>query len=114
MGILDEPPVGTKRSSMGTRISLLLAVATPIALLACRTWIVARITKGVQHKFDEELEELRTTLRNNEERFKSDLRQKETEIDALRNNVLSGSAGRQTLLDKRRFERGRKDLDGCQ
>ena len=77
--------------------SLGLAIATPtlttIALVACKTWITAWITKGVEHQLDVKLENL-----------KSDLRQNEAEIDALRNNVLSGSAGRQTLLDKRRFE----------
>jgi len=50
------------------------------------------------------LEELRAELRKNEERFKSDLREKEAEISTLRNSVLSGSATRQALLDKRRFE----------
>jgi hypothetical protein len=87
-----------------TWISLLLAIATPITLLACRTWIIARITKGVQYNFDVELEEIRAALRTNEEQLKSGLREKEAEIGTLRNTVLSGSAGRQTLLDKRRFE----------
>jgi hypothetical protein len=50
------------------------------------------------------LEELRAELRKNEERVKSDLRDKEDEISTLRKSVLSGSAGRQALLDKRRFE----------
>jgi hypothetical protein len=47
---------------------------------------------------------LRAELRKNEESFKSDLRDKEAEISTLRTNILSGSAGRQALLDKRRFE----------
>jgi hypothetical protein len=85
-------------------ISLGLIILASAALLASKNWIIARITKGVQHGFDVKLEEIRTTLRNNEEQFRSGLRAKETEIDALRNNVLSGSASRQTLLDKRRFE----------
>jgi hypothetical protein len=51
------------------------------------------ITKGVQHKFDVKLENLRSALR-----------EKEVEIGTLRNTVLSGSVSRQTLLDKRRFE----------
>jgi hypothetical protein len=85
-------------------ISLGLIILASAALLASKNWIIARITRGVQHGFDIKLEEIRTTLRNNEEQFRSGLRAKETEIDALRNNVLSGSASRQTLLDKRRFE----------
>ena len=85
-------------------ITLLLAVATPIALVAFKTSITTWITKGIEHDFEVKLENLRATLRTSEEQFKSALRDKETEIDALRNNVLSGTAGRQTLLDKRRFE----------
>ena len=85
-------------------VSLALAIASPIALLGFRTWIVAWITKGVEHDFNVKLENLRATLKTSEDQFRSDLRVKETEIDALRNTVLSGSAGRQALLDKRRFE----------
>src|SRR5271156_5347272 len=88
--------------------SFALAIATPIAfpiaLVACKTWITAWITKGVEHDFNVKLENIRATLKVSEEQFKSDLRKKEAEIDVLRNNVLSGSAARQTLLDKRRFE----------
>jgi hypothetical protein len=89
-------------------VSLFLAIAIPIAIsmvvFASKNWITARITKGVQHDFDVKLETLRAALRTSEEHLKSDLRDRETEIDALRNNVLSGSAARRTLLDKRRFE----------
>jgi hypothetical protein len=84
-------------------LSSLVAVGTPIALVIFRSGIADWITKGIQHEFDVKLENLRTTLRNNEEQFKSDLRDKEAEIVALRDSVLSGSANRQTLLDKRRF-----------
>jgi hypothetical protein len=91
-------------STMVAWASLLLAVATPIALFACRSWIIARITKGVQHEFDVKLEKFRATLKTSEEQLKSGLREKEAEISTLRNTVLSGSANRQTLLDKRRFE----------
>jgi hypothetical protein len=88
--------------SLATNLGLIILV--PLVLFAFKNWIIARITKGVQYGFDVKLEEIRTTLRNNEEQFRSGLRAKETEIDALRNNVLSGSASRETLLDKRRFE----------
>src|ERR1700722_19216615 len=50
------------------------------------------------------LETIRADLRGIEERLKSDLRLKESEISALRDGVLSGRAQRQTLLDKRRLE----------
>ena len=85
-------------------VSLLVAIAIPIVLFVFKNLIIAWITKGVQHDFDVQLETLRASLRTSEELLKSDLREKETEIDSLRNNVLSGSAGRRTLLDKRRFE----------
>jgi hypothetical protein len=69
-----------------------------------RNWIRARIEKGVQHGFDVKIEALRAELRKAEEKFKSELRDKEAEIATLRSNVLAGSASRQALLDKRRFE----------
>ena len=63
------------------------------ALLLGRRWFEAKIEKGVEHKFNEKLEN-----------FRADLRNKEAEISALRDGVLSGRAQRQALLDKRRFE----------
>jgi hypothetical protein len=84
--------------------SLIISLVLPIVVFMARHWIVARITKGVQHQFDERLEKVRADLRRTEELLKSELRDKEAAITALRNNVLSGSAGRQALLDKRRFE----------
>jgi hypothetical protein len=85
-------------------LSIALWVALPVTVFLARNWLLAWISKGVQHHFDAKLEELRAELRKNEELFKSDLRDKEAEISTLRNTVLSGSAGRQALLDKRRFE----------
>ena len=57
-----------------------------------------------QKVFDRQIEEVRAELRNSEERFKSGLRDRETEIATLRNSLLAGSAIRQALFDKRRFE----------
>ncbi len=74
------------------------------ALFFGRQWLVARIEKGVQHGFDSRLEAIRAELRASEERLKSTLRDRENEIALLRNTVLAGSASRQSLLDKRRFE----------
>jgi hypothetical protein len=85
-------------------LSICISIGLPLAIFVARNWVVAWITKGVQHRFDVKIEEVRAELRKNEERFKSDLRDKESEISALRASVLSGSAGRQSLLDKRRFE----------
>jgi hypothetical protein len=85
-------------------LSICISVGVPLAIFVSRNWLVAWISNSVQHRFNVQIEELRAELRKNEERFKSDLRDKEAEISTLRNNVLSGSAGRQALLDKRRFE----------
>jgi hypothetical protein len=73
-------------------------------LFAGKNWLKARIERGVQHRFDQRLEQLRTELRNTEEQFKGELRTKESEIAALRDGVLSGRIGRQALLDKRRLD----------
>jgi hypothetical protein len=54
--------------------------------------------------FNEQIERVRSELRRNEEQFKADLQGKEAQISALRNSVLSGSANRQALADKRRLE----------
>ncbi len=69
-----------------------------------RKWLVRHIEKGVEHRFDERLERLRTDLRKAEEEFKNGLHQKQAELTALRETVLSGRASRQALIDKRRLE----------
>ena len=73
--------------------SLIVPGLLALVLFAARHWIIAQVTGSVQHQFNERIEAV-----------KSDLRNREAEIAALRANVLAGSAGRQALLDKRRFE----------
>ena len=85
-------------------VSLGVSVGTPVAFFVGRNWLKARIEKGVQHHFDRQIEGVRAEFRQNEERLKSDLRDRESEISALRNAVLDGSASRQSMLDKRRFK----------
>jgi hypothetical protein len=85
-------------------VSVFLWLVAPIVIFISRHWIIARISQGVQHHFNREIEKLRADLRKSEEQYKSGLRDSEAEMAALRNSVLSGSAGRQALLDKRRFE----------
>ena len=85
-------------------VSVILWIVAPIAIFISRHWIIAYVSKGVQHHFDREIEKLRADLRKSEEEYKSGLRDSEAKMAALRNSVLSGSAGRQALLDKRRFE----------
>jgi len=85
-------------------LPICISLGVPIAAFLARNWFVAWISNRVQHRFNVKIEELRAELRKSEERFKSDLRDKEAEISALRNSLLGGSASRQALLDKRRFE----------
>jgi hypothetical protein len=78
--------------------------AFAVILWLSRTAIQARITKSVQHEFDEKLETLRTTLRKNEEVFKAELREKAAQIEVLRSGAISGLMNRQAVLYKRRIE----------
>ncbi|MHC1752103.1 hypothetical protein [Humidesulfovibrio sp.] len=80
--------------------SVLLGVAMSIAGLLLRT----RLTKSVQHEFDRKIEDLRNVLRKDEESFRADLKSKESQIEALRNGVLTSKAKRQEMLDERRIE----------
>jgi hypothetical protein len=64
----------------------------------------AKVEKGIQHNFDQKLEELRAQLRRDEEELKADLRSRDDEIAALRSGALSGMVSRQAALDKRRLE----------
>jgi hypothetical protein len=77
----------------GLSISLAVNVVILAALLAGKKSIEAGIEKSIQHRLDAKLEAT-----------KSDLRAKEAEISALREMVLSGTAQRKALLDKRKLE----------
>jgi hypothetical protein len=89
------------------QLALISTISSWVLIVAAfigRNWLKARVENGVQHGFDRKIEQIRAELRESEERLKSDLRDRETEIASLRSTVLSGSAGRQAMLDKRRFE----------
>jgi hypothetical protein len=75
-----------------------------IGIFVGRNWLKAKIERSVQHTFDARLENLRADLRGTEERLKSELRMKETEISVLRDGALSGRALRQAPVDRRRLE----------
>ncbi len=75
-----------------------------LALWLLRSVISTRLTKSVQHEFEQKMETLRTNLRNGEELFKAELRAKETQIEVLRSAAMSGLASRQAALDKRRID----------
>jgi hypothetical protein len=74
------------------------ASITPTVILAVVLWlsrhlIITRLTNSVKHEFDGKLEALRT-----------DLRLRESEIDALRASAITTMANRRAALDKRRLE----------
>jgi hypothetical protein len=95
---------GIEMPDLVASLSLILAIGVPLVVFASRNWIASWISKRVQHGFDVRIENIRADLRTSEERLKSDLREKEAEITSLRTSIFSGSAARQTLLDKRRFD----------
>src|SRR4051812_28293567 len=70
----------------------------PAGVLASALWfsrksIAAGIEQSVRHHFENKLEALR-----------SELRTREGELNALRDHVLGGQAGRQALVTKRQIE----------
>ncbi|WP_194249543.1 hypothetical protein [Chitinibacter fontanus] len=74
------------------------------ALWLVRKLIITRLSRSVQHEFDQKLEIVRADLRASEEKFKAALREKEAEIAALRSGALSAIASRQAAIEKRRLE----------
>lgn len=68
-----------------------------------RSLIITRLRASVRHEFNQKIENLKSSLRESEESFKSELRLKETQIEALRSGALSGLASRQAVLDERRI-----------
>lgn len=82
----------------------LLLLVVPFALLGLRAYIRAVAEKSVQHSYDARLESLKGEIRQSEERLKSELRNNESEIAALRDGALGGRASRLAMLDKRRLE----------
>ena len=66
-------------------------------------WYRGRIEKGIQHKFDGRLEDLRSALRRDEEKLKADLRQQDEKIATLRAGALAQMNSRRVGLDQRRL-----------
>ena len=75
-----------------------------LALWLGRNLLITRLSKSVEHEFNEKLEALRAQLRQGEERLKADLRTKEAEIAALRSGAMAALASRQMAVDNRRLE----------
>ncbi|QKK16292.1 hypothetical protein [Rhizobium indicum] len=68
------------------------------------TYYKAAIEKGVQHRLDLKLEEVRSQFRQEEEKYKQALGAQDAKISALRSGALAGLANRSMSLDKRRLE----------
>ena len=62
------------------------------------------VEKGIQHKFDEALERIKSSLRLEEEKLKSTVAAEQARINSLQQLVLSGVSTRNQALDKRRLE----------
>ena len=77
----------------------------------CRNLITTRLTNAVRHEYNEKIENLKAELRKSEEIFKSELREKEKEIEVLRGGALSGLANRQALLYQRQIDAAEKLWD---
>ncbi len=75
-----------------------------LVLWFSRNFIAALVAKGLEHKFNARLEEIRAELREKEELLRADLRTRESEISALRSGAITAMASRQIALDRRRIE----------
>jgi hypothetical protein len=75
-----------------------------VALWLARNVIITRLTRSVQHEFDVHLEGIRTQLRNSEETFKAELRQRDDAIAAARSASLSALTASRGVFDKRRID----------
>ena len=84
--------------------ALVLNGALILAIFMGRNAIKAFIERGVEHSFNTRLAKLEGDLRKSEHEFRSSLRLKEAEIEALRSGALAGMASRQELLTKRRID----------
>lgn len=83
---------------------LLLTFALPIAILAGRVWLKSFIEGRVKVGVERQIEAIRTEIRQSEERLKSDLRMKESQIAALVDGALGGRAARVTAVETRQLE----------
>lgn len=84
------------------------AVAVPIIITGIFYFtpeaLKSLIDRLIGYRFDRQIEVLRAELRKSEETFLHQLRTKDSEIAAIREGALTGLAGRQAHLDRRRIE----------
>lgn len=75
-----------------------------LALWLSRALITARLTRSVQHEFDERIEQLKSEFRAAEKTLEARLAERSAELESLRAGALSGITQRRALVDKRRLE----------
>lgn len=87
-----------------------LSTSTALGVIGFALGVIfkAEVERRVQHRFDKQLEELRSKLNQDEEEFRANLRRKDEELAALRSGALSGLMNRNAALDNRRLEAAQK------
>ncbi|MHA6204794.1 hypothetical protein ACXU4B_10245 [Dyella soli] len=82
---------------------------TTTSLFAAGLWLArnlisTRLTKRVEHEFNEKLEKTRADYRRGEDELRAVLQARAAEIEALRAGALATMSTRQAAIDKRRLE----------
>lgn len=91
-------------AAVGTVVTVALAFGIPLLLSsALREAIAKYIASFVQHRFDRQIEGLKSELRKTEELFKSELNAKERQINSIAESALSLRSSRHIALDARRL-----------
>lgn len=80
--------------------SLLLGIAAFLS----RNIFITRLTNSVKHEYDGKIENIKTDLRKSEEILRAELRNKESQIEALRSNVLAAFHDRKAVVFERELE----------
>lgn len=83
--------------------ALLILIALSVCAVGIRVWLLSWIRENVRGNIESRIEGVRGEIRQSEERLKSDLRRRETEIDTLRNRIFDDRAQRQSLVHSRRL-----------
>ena len=111
MLVIRCPPRGSAPGIhvMNTVATIIISSLASTGLTAALLWffkelIKARITGGVEHSFNVKLASLESNLRSKEKDFEQQLRDRESEIAAIRNSALAAISSRQTSLDARRLQ----------
>ena len=80
------------------------AILVGAAIWLARKLIETRLKSSVEFEFNSKLENVRADLRTSEERLKAELRQRESEVSALRDTSMKMMASRHVGADSRRLQ----------